>query len=404
MIGYILKYILGFVQIETANKGNTRLLNLIKNKNISMWGISENPDVISFFICYRDRNKLSDIAKKAGCEYKIIGSYGLPVKITQNKGRYSVILGIIIFIVLIYIESLFIWNIRIEGEEDYTKDEIIEALSSLDISYGSYIKDIDTVSLERQLRQKFEDIAWISCSIRGTCLYIDIKETLDVFTDTSLDVPSNIISVRDCTIYSIITSEGTPVVKIGDEVKKGDILVSGTVNLYDDNAEIMDTHYIPAKADVKGITRIKYYDSISLVYYKKEYSKNDKSDYTFSIFGYKIRPYKAKVNYSEFDTVSKDCILHIKNLYFPFGYTKNTYREYSLIMKEYSNEEVTLIANTKLKQYICDLQEKGVQILENNVKISFEDGKCIAEGDLVAIMNIGIGEEFDIGKEDLIIE
>ncbi|MGN0394184.1 MAG: sporulation protein YqfD, partial [Coprococcus sp.] len=384
---------------------HTRLLNLMKNKMINVWGISENPDVCVFFINLKDIDKMDKIAKKADAAYKIEAKYGLPILINKNKKRFSLIIGILIFAAFIYIQSLFIWNISISGEDDYTKDEILEALEKMDIFYGTYKNKIDTIELERQLREDFSELAWISCAVRGTSLYVDVKETLDVFTDTSLTVPSNVIALKDCSIYSIITSEGTPVVKAGDDVKKGDILVSGTVNLYDDNAEIMDTHYVPAKAEIKGITEITYNEEFTLQHYKKEYSGNNKSDYTFSLFGYELKLYTANVNYSLYDTISDEKRPHIgESFYLPFGYKKNSYREYSLVMEKYSEEEAVEIANERLASYICDLQEKGVQILENNVKISIIDDKCIASGGIRTLENIGISKEFDIRKEDTVIE
>ena len=49
----------------------------------------------------------------------------------------------------------------------------------------------------------------------------------------------------DCTIYSLVASAGTPVASVGDEVKKGDTLISGTVNIYNDDSEVVDTVFVP---------------------------------------------------------------------------------------------------------------------------------------------------------------
>ena len=79
---------------------------------------------------------------------------------------------------------------------------------------------VDCEELEEQLRKDFEDIAWISCSLEGTKLSIEITETLNVFTDTSMKEPCNIIASKDCTISDIVTASGTPVVTAGTDVKK----------------------------------------------------------------------------------------------------------------------------------------------------------------------------------------
>ena len=85
--------------------------------------------------------------------------------------------------------------------------------------------------------------------------------------------PCNIIASQDCTITEIVTASGTPVVKAGDDVKKGDILISGAVYLYDDNNEVLDTNYVSAEElymeSVYIITKI----TVPLSCYSKEYNR-----------------------------------------------------------------------------------------------------------------------------------
>ena len=88
--------------------------------------------------------------------------------------------------------------------------------------------------------------------------------------------PCNIIASQDCTITEIVTASGTPVVKAGDDVKKGDILISGAVYLYDDNNEVLDTNYVSAEGTVYGICVYHYKDTVPLSCYSKEYTGNEK--------------------------------------------------------------------------------------------------------------------------------
>ena len=101
--------------------------------------------------------------------------------------------------------------------------------------------------MQGTISDNLEEVCWVSCSISGTKLTVRLSESVDVFTDDTLDTPCDIVSSVNCTVYSIVTSMGTPVVSVGDEVKKGDTLILGTVNICNDESEIVDTRYVSAQ-------------------------------------------------------------------------------------------------------------------------------------------------------------
>ena len=53
--------------------------------------------------------------------------------------------------------------------------------------------------------------------------------------------------------------------------------------------------------------------------------------------------------------------------------------------KKYTKEEVSTILNKNLRDFSSDLEEKGVQILEKNVKIVWETDKVSVKGTLVLL-------------------
>lgn len=59
-------------------------------------------------------------------------------------------------------------------------------------------------------------------------------------------------------VESIVTRCGTPLVKKGDEVKTGDVLVRGEIVLYNDAKEPTDSCYVQADADILVRTSIQY--------------------------------------------------------------------------------------------------------------------------------------------------
>ena len=69
-------------------------------------------------------------------------------------------------------------------------------------------------------------------------------------------------------------------------------------------------------------------------------------------------------------------------------------------MVTYSEEEAVSIIENRMNQYQDKLIEKGVVILENNVKIYIETGVCYAKGNFVVTERIGLYQEKTEQMED----
>ena len=137
----------------------------------------------------------------------------------------------------------------------------------------------------------------------------------------------------------------------------------------------------------------------------KEYTGNEKKYYSFGLLKYDFTPYVPKCPYDTFDRLSDDKRLHIgKNLYLPFEIKKTTVKEYTLMMKKLSEKDATDKMQEKLNHYIGNLQEKGVQIIEKNVKITCSEDACHAVGDITVKQLIGVPHELQIISEEQTLE
>ena len=111
---------------------------------------------------------------------------------------------------------------------------ILKFLSENNIKAGIKKKNIDGSKIEEEIRLAYEDIGWVSAEVKGTRLIIRIRETNMPTPVIRTTAPSHIVATKDAVIKEIITRSGTPMVKPGDVVRKGDILVSGIIEVMDD--------------------------------------------------------------------------------------------------------------------------------------------------------------------------
>ena len=82
------------------------------------------------------------------------------------------------------------------------------------------------------------------------------------------------------------------------------------------------------------------------------------------------------------------------DFYLPVFFGKITEKEYENYSTIYDKDTANNIANEHLQQFCTELQQKGVQIVEKDVKIVVDQNSCFASGYIYVIEKNG--EERDI--------
>ena len=365
-------------------------MNLCSNHNILIWEVEHEKDSYSFYVSAKAMKDMKALRKKTGTKITILDKRGLPFFFHRYKKRKCFAIGALLCCILIYVMSLFIWDINVEGSVNYTNEEIRKYVEEQFVPLGKLKSQVNCADMEVALRQYFDDIAWISCEIKGTQLNITLKETIEAEDIKEDSPPMDIVASKDAVITSMITRNGTPVARQGDTVKQGDILISGTIYIYDDNQEVLETNYICADGDIYGESEEPYEESFELAYYEKEYTENEKKSYGFTFFNKQYTLNKPSVDYMYYDEVTTVHKLKLGNTFFlPISIEITAYKEYNLVRKVYTPEEAKAKAESNLNRYFESLREKGIEILENNVTITVDENSCKASGTIKTVEKIG---------------
>ena len=81
--------------------------------------------------------------------------------------------------------------------------------------------------------------------------------------------------------------------------------------------------------------------------------------------------------------------LLFQKLSIPFYTGSYTHREYQNVEYEYTLDEAKIILIQKISDYIESLEEKGVQIIEKDVKIGVDGQSWILYGDFLVQESVG---------------
>ena len=202
-------------------------------------------------------------------------------------------------------------------------------------------------------------------------------------------------------ITEIVTRSGVPQVHVGDEVKKGDILVCGRIEVLSDSGEVAGYQYQQSDADIYADTEMEYKNTMPLTRQEKVYDGKESRQGFVRIFGWTLSVGSLKNQYENSEVLTEEQQIRLgENFYLPFSWGAKTAKSYSFRTEKYTREEIRQILSADFALFCEELEEKGVQIKENNVKIQLDQNSASASGTLY--LNEKITEEAD--TEILIVE
>lgn len=421
------------VRCLVTGEETLRFVNLCRNNGIELRHLVRRENAIQMEIDAENFKKLRPLVRKTHVKIHILNRHGPAFFFYRHKRRWWFLLGMTVFAGMIYILSLFVWQIDIDGNRKYTDALILQALAQMDVKTGCRKSEIDLPEIEEELRIMYNEITWVSASITGTKLQIELREgdlkisgssgggkTGNVKRvenrennpktqngESETDLPANLVADEDAIITNLVVRRGTVAVRYGDEVKKGDVLIEGKVYIYNEDETLKKVDYLTAEGDVFG----KYQEL-----YEKHYQRK-----------HEVRSYTGK-NYRELGVaiVGKSFCLPVwenilkkqleentlsevwswkkqfrltPTFYLPFALEYTEYVPYENVVEEYTDEVIKKIAEEELQKYLNELEKKGVQIISNSVTISLDADGGHVKGTL--ILDGPIGKEVPISSEHM---
>lgn len=387
MIRSFIRWLRGYVKIRIQGYSPERFLNMCSYHQIFIWGLSPVEGAYEMYLSVRDFRRLKPLARKARTRVSVRERHGFPFFAVRCRKRKLFFAGLILCAVLLKVYSLFIWDIHLEGNEKWTDETLVEFLKSEGVAPFMLKSRVDCPGIVKAIRKGYNDIVWVSASVDGSRLKIQVKENEDTFQsvpeDAENEKPVDLVAAEDGVITGIVTRSGVPQVHVGDTVKKGDILVLGRVEVLNDSGEVTAYQYQKSDADIFADTQMEYSDSMPLTYQEKVYNGKKKYQVFIRLFDWTLSVGSVRNDYEYSEVFTEETQLKAgENFYLPVSYGMKTARSYSLTEKEYAQEEVRQILSRNFKQFCEDLEEKGIQILGNDVKIQLYENSAAASGTL----------------------
>ena len=235
-----------FYRYEIIGVNDFNLIQRLSAQKIAVFDVEFCQNRINLSIDSCDCKKLFAISRNMCYNIRKIKYYGKlsPIKFLQKK--IGLVLCFAVFLFCMVTFDGYVSKIEYTADGKYLAPIIDEVLKNNGVRENSLLA-VDLKSLERAIYLADEKIAFVSIVKKGRVL------TIETYLATQKTQP---IDVKKQRIVSTISGEvvginvlgGTAVVKVGDRVEKGSVLIDG---YYDDNGVIVTT-YALGEVEIKA--------------------------------------------------------------------------------------------------------------------------------------------------------
>ncbi len=385
MVLYLLRLLVGYVSFTARGGFPERFINLCRQNRIDLWNLRSKDSVLFACTDTFGYKKIRACAKKSGMKLKISQKHGLPFFLHRHSRRIGVLFGILFCVAVFMLLSTRIWRIDVIGNERVTTERILEVFEDLGVKIGAPVSSVTEWSVEQGAASAIPEILWVNINLMGTSAQIEVMETVEKKEQTESDTPANIVASREGQIVYLRPFRGSQEKKIGTGVAKGDLLISGMVELADLSTNICRADgYVVArtrhKVDVSVNTKI----SVAV-------EEEIRSSYSAEMLTVKI-PLGKQV-----DGFEEKSSLFVNGAILPFALYRRMALNFTEKQAEIEKEKALLLARLEFSEK-CAEEFRYMQIEDARINENITENGCEITGEFTVLENIGKIQPIEVAQ------
>ncbi len=346
----ISSFLRGYIKVKISGQYPERLVNICAARGIFLWSISRSEEgALTASMSINGFKYMPTIAKKAGCRVRLLSRHGLPFVLHRHRKRYVFAAGVIAFLLICYMLSLFVWKIEITGDETISRTQLLNSLEKHGLYTGAFSGSIDNNKVKRGVMSDMPEVAWVGLVTNGSGARVEVRRRVPKPDITDEQRVCNLVASQNGVITALNITNGVKYVDVGNVVYKGQLLVSGVIET---NASGIMT--MPASGIITATT---WYEKTGVLPETKEVrtrTGETKSKHMLKIFGWKIPLFfDDKVEFKSFDRESRvNKLYESEKFSLPFSFHYDKFYDVDISYEELSPEESRAILKKQLRKEV----------------------------------------------------
>ncbi len=323
-----------------------RLLNAMAQDGLSVWDLHKRGELYYGCVHVSAYRKMSRHARRCGVHLQVEKRKGLRFFTNKYRKRLGLLLGAFFLVAILLILSNFIWTIEVVGNEELSQDEVLEMVESYGVKRGAYRPSLDLRWIEQEILLNEERLSWIGINAAGSKVVIDVKERVRSPEILDTNSPANIVASHEGQIVHAEVYAGQRLVKEGDWVHEGNLLVSG---IMEDNKG--NIYYRNSRALIIAQYEDEVTVSLPFTQQVKEYTGKTVRRNYLEVFGVKLPLFIAWPMKGEYEHQQETEELRVFGIPTQLWLDQHTYKELTTVTRTFTEEEVRLQLLSQLEDY-----------------------------------------------------
>ena len=358
----LINWILGYVTVTAEGAFPERLLNLCAQHRLPFWGLVWHSETsFSLRVRLADRSRLEELARRAMCSLEEGTRRGVTAAALRWRKRWGFVAGLVLAFLAVTVLSRFVLVVEVTGNERVSSAVILSELQSLGVRPGVYGPGLDRPALANKALRALPELSFLAINRYGTRLEVEVREAVPAPGILDETTPADVIAAADGIILDIHTAAGQPRFEDGDTVTRGEVLISGDVELRKPQGSAYDMGklVVHAAGTVTARTWRTMEAMMPLTAGEKTYTGAETRFFSASILWWNVDFYgNSRISYEKYDKIKETRSLCLFGRELPLALTWVTVREYTL-----SGAEVDAAAARSMLER--DLTKRLEQILDS---------------------------------------
>lgn len=225
-------FLQGYVQAELRGASPEWALERLSNARVAFLRVQRIDDfTIALLILRKDVLKAEAAARKAMCELAVVREMGFGKTFGGLWRRRLFALGLVLCAAGAFVIPKFVFFYDIVGNETVPDAEILRALHSLGVGFGTYGPDIQPQALKNKMLLLVPELQWFTVQQSGMCAHVVVRERPEKLAVEERRAPMNVVAAKDGVLTSVSSLEGNCLCAPGQAVTEGQVLISAYTDL-----------------------------------------------------------------------------------------------------------------------------------------------------------------------------
>ena len=221
----------GRVCIEITSSNMSATLQTIISNGIILKRITYVDDLrVRAVVMAYETLEILRLVENSGDRIQVLYKTGIWWDIVGILRRPVLIIGMLVILVLTTLLPTRILFVSVSGNSNLPDNLILEKAALSGIHFGASRKSVRSEKVKNALLSQIPELQWVGVNTLGCVANIAVSERPSQKGISTAEFLTNSVASMDGIVCKVETQKGTPLVKPGQAVKKGQILISGYID------------------------------------------------------------------------------------------------------------------------------------------------------------------------------